>query len=552
MNELRQRAHGSDAAHPASPPPTPASDDPSEAPDVPLEVGLARLPLTGKTLATPPGAAAGGTTTHAGPATPTTPVDPPTREVRLSDTGTMRAVSRRELLDPGHVSLTIDLSLRVGELLLSSGAGAADVSATMQSIARHAGLRNAQVDITFTSLSMSFQGDPETPPIGHTRQVAQRDIDYEDLTRVDHLVRDVIEDRTTLREARARLARITSSAHHRPRWAVTLGWGVMCAGTAAYLGGSPGVVGIAMVAAVVIDRLKRTMSRRRLPLFYQQVAGGAAATMIASAASLLPVPLDPSLVITANIIMLLAGIGFLGALQDALSGFYVTAGARLTEAILATVGIIAGVSGALSLARTLGIRVGAIEPGVFDLKDLPVMALGGAVAVAGFAFASYAPGRTLLPIGVIGAIAIAVSETVDLGFGRAWAVAFAAVFVGVVGFPVAARLRVPTLVLVVSAIVPLLPGLSIYRGLSLMADGSTSAGLMSMITAISVAIALSSGVILGEYVAQPVGRNARRLEHRLAGPRLVGPLKVPAVRRHPRDADGSRLRPRRPGSRPPA
>ncbi len=48
--------------------------------------------------------------------------------------------------------------------------------------------------------------------------------------------------------------------------------------------------------------------------------------------------------------MLLAGIGFMGALQDALSGFYLTAGARLTEALLATAGIIAGVSGGLALA----------------------------------------------------------------------------------------------------------------------------------------------------------------------------------------------------------
>jgi hypothetical protein len=47
-----------------------------------------------------------------------------------------------------------------------------------------------------------------------------------------------------------------------------------------------------------------------------------------------------------------------------------------------------------------------------------------------------------------------------------------------------------------------------------------------MATAASVAIAISSGVILGEYVAQPLKREARRVESRLAGPRLVGPLRV--------------------------
>ena len=49
--------------------------------------------------------------------------------------------------------------------------------------------------------------------------------------------------------------------------------------------------------------------------------------------------------------------------------------------------------------------------------------------------------------------------------------------------------------------------------------------MLSLMTAASVAIALASGVILGEYVAQPLKREARRLERRLSGPRLVGPLR---------------------------
>jgi hypothetical protein len=46
-----------------------------------------------------------------------------------------------------------------------------------------------------------------------------------------------------------------------------------------------------------------------------------------------------------------------------------------------------------------------------------------------------------------------------------------------------------------------------------------------------VATALSSGVILGEYVAQPIKREGRRLESRLAGPRLVGPPRTRTTRR---------------------
>jgi hypothetical protein len=57
-----------------------------------------------------------------------------------------------------------------------------------------------------------------------------------------------------------------------------------------------------------------------------------------------------------------------------------------------------------------------------------------------------------------------------------------------------------------------------------------------MVTAASVAIALASGVILGEYIAQPLKREARRLESRLSGPRLVGPLRTRTERRRGRQA----------------
>jgi uncharacterized membrane protein YjjP (DUF1212 family) len=432
------------------------------------------------------------------------------------------------MADAREVNLGLDFCLRVGELLLSSGAGAADVTATMQTVGHHLGLRGADVDVTFTSLSMSWQESPEEVPLLATRQVRQRVIDYEHLTLVDHLVRAVLRDEVKLKDARAALARITSSGHDRHRWAITLGWGLMCAGISIQIGGGPVVVTLAFVASAIIDRLQLEISRRRIPAFYQQVAGGGVATLIALAAAATSLDVDVSLVVTANIVMLLAGIGFMGALQDALTGFYITATARLTEAMLATAGIIAGVSGGLSLADAVGVEIPQLDPGASDLQGLSVAAVGAAIAAGAFAYASYAPRRSVLPIAVVAAAAIAISRSIELpGIGSTWSTAIAALFVGLVSYTVAGRLRVPPLVVVVSAVVPMLPGLSIYRGLTLLAEGGayTSAGLLAMVTAASVAIALSSGVILGEYVAQPLKREARKVESRLSGPRLVGPVR---------------------------
>ncbi|MGA8848137.1 MAG: threonine/serine exporter family protein [Nocardioides sp.] len=437
-----------------------------------------------------------------------------------------------------ELSLILDFCLRVGELLLSSGAGAADVTATMLSLARTFEARDAEVDITFTSLSMSYQRSPEEVPLFATRQVRRRVIDYQDLTRVDHLVRDIARGDLDLTSGRAELRRIVSTGHDRHRWAVTAGWGLMSAGIGIQLGGDWLVALLAFLSAALIDRLQLRIARRRIPGFYEQVAGGLVATLVAVGAAALYDDVNVSLVVTANIVMLLAGIGFMGALQDALTGFYITAGARLTEALLATAGIIAGVSGGLSLAYAAKIDLPTVALGETGIQGLPLTATGAAVAAAAFAFASYSPKRVLVPVALMAGIAMAISQSMQVpGIARTWSVAIAALFVGVVGYTVAARFRVPPLIVVVSAIVPMLPGVSIYRGLALLGEGSrrdTSEGLVALITAASVALALAAGVILGEYLAQPLARHTQRVESRLAGPRLVGPVHLPRRQRRRR------------------
>ncbi|WP_148573614.1 threonine/serine ThrE exporter family protein [Nocardioides caldifontis] len=431
---------------------------------------------------------------------------------------------------PDDTYKTLDLALRIGEMLLSSGAGAADVTATMLSVTHALGLRGVSADVTFTEVSLVHHPVGEGPAVVQVRHVTHREIDYEDLTLVDHLVRDLVTGVIDRDEARTQMNRLTSSGHRRPRWAVTLGWGVMGAGVAVLLGGELLVIALAFVAACLIDRIQRYLTVRRFPIFYQQVAGGAVATLLAVGAAATGVGVNPSHVVTAGIVMLLAGIGFMGATQDALTGFPLTASARMMEVVLLTAGILAGVSLGLTVGELLGFELGRVQPGAIGLAEASMMAFGAGVTAAAFAFSSYAPLRALLPVAAVGALGTGAYAAVgSVEVGRPWASAVAAVFIGVVSYSVAGRVRVPPLVVVVPAIVPLLPGLAIFRGLAGLADGGN--GMLHLATAGATAIALAAGVILGQYIAQPLKREARKLETRLSGPRLVGPLRVRAVRR---------------------
>src|SRR3954467_10805925 len=377
----------------------------------------------------------------------------------------------------------LDLALRIGEILLSSGAGAADVTATMLGITHHLGLRNADIDVTFTLLRMSYQLDPEEMPVLLTRNISQRDIDYDDLTRTHELVSDILEDRVDVAEARARVARLNSTGHWLPRWSVVAGSGVVGGGVSLILGGGAVVTVVAALAAVLITMLMRTLNRQRWPMFYQQIAGGMVATVLAlitaAVGQHLDLRVDTSQVITANIVLLLSGIGFMGAIQDALSGFYLTAGARIIEALLATAGLIAGVSAGLSLARPLGVSLVGVRPGSGAVyADVPLILVGAIVSACAFAFTCYAPLRALPAIGMSTLLGhLAFVSVQDPAQSMPWAAACAAVVIGLVSYTIAGRVGVPPLVVVVPALVPMLPGLLIYRGLSLMADGN-SAGIL--------------------------------------------------------------------------
>ena len=294
---------------------------------------------------------------------------------------------------------------------------------------------------------------------------------------------------------------------------MTASWGIVGASLALTLGGGAAVGLFAFVAACGIDLAGR-VTRTRVPAFYQQIAGGLLATLVAVVVAATTTELDPSLIVTAGIIIQLAGIGITGAMSDALTGYPLTASARLLDALLSTTGVIAGVAMGLTIAEVSGGDLGRVEPGATGLAQGSVMTLGAGLAAAAFAMACYAPPRAASVAALVAGCGQALFLAVErLSLGQTWAAAAAAVVIGTISHGIAGRVRVPPLVLIVPAVVPLLPGLTIYRGLALLADGED--GVLELAAAGATAIALAAGVILGQYIARPLRREGRWLETRL-------------------------------------
>ncbi|HEY8454703.1 MAG TPA: threonine/serine exporter family protein [Actinopolymorphaceae bacterium] len=426
---------------------------------------------------------------------------------------------------------TLDFLLRLGELLLRSGAGSVDVEATIIACAMAFGLRDVEASVTNTEILVSVAVDENGTPLTDLRNVRVRAVDHSRLVALHEMVLNLTEGRLSPEEAYKRLDEIVHAPKRYPRWGVTIAWATLATAVSVQLGGNWLHALVTFVSAGVIDRLGRRLARRNIPDFYLNFIGAALVTGVAVGLTAAGAPLQPALVVAGGVVLLLPGLALLSCVQDALTGFVVTAAGRLVDVLILAAGIISGVAAALIVARQAGLSMPVQPPAPFTLTGLPPQFISAGIVAAAMSFGLYAPLR-VLPFAFLlgGSGYVAFLSINHLLAAPSMSRGLVAVVLGVCGHAIATRYRLPALTVVLPAIIPMLPGLTIYGAMLELTQGDRLTGIGLLLQAGTDALALAAGVILGEFLGQPLRRPLTRKERRYAGPRLLGPMKVRADR----------------------
>lgn len=404
------------------------------------------------------------------------------------------------------VPRVLDLTLRIGELLLAGGEGAEDVEAAMFAVTRSYGLDRCEPTVTFTLLSISHQPSLVDDPVTASRTVRRRGTDYTRLAAVFRLIDDITHEdvEVSLEEAYRRLAEIRRNRHPYPGWVLTLAGGGLAGAASVLVGGNALVFVVAAVGAMLGDRLAWLCAGRGLPEFYQFVVAAMPPAAIGVALTLThSTDIRPSAVITGGLFALLPGRALVAGVQDGLTGYYITAAARLLEVMYLFIGIVVGVL----LVLYLGLQLGAqLNPEArFIAHDRPVVQILASMALCfAFAILLQQDRSTVLAVTLNGAVAWviygAMARTGNIS--PVAATATAAGLVGLFGQLLSRYRYTSSLPFITAAIGPLLPGSATYFGLLGMAQGNVNAGLASLSSAAATALAIAIGVNLGSEISR--------------------------------------------------
>jgi uncharacterized membrane protein YjjP (DUF1212 family) len=424
----------------------------------------------------------------------------------------------------------LELTLRVGDVLLTAGMSANDVVVEMLRITEAYGLNRVHIDLTFTSIAVTYYAAPTTVPMTLVRTVQPDVLDFTKVRRVQTLVQD-IHAGLPLEDAINSLERIRDAPHPYSKWVASAGNAAIAPGVTLLFTVSWQILVITFITGFAVDRLLVWASARRLPPFFSQLAGAAFITLVATGVNAIGahgvgvlLGVDPTLIVVGGIILLVAGMTAVGAMQDAIDQFYVTASARFLEVAMMTGGIVLGIVAGLQVGVALGHPI-AVSTQPLTFGPLVGQFVGATVISAAFALSAYAGLVTVVLAGLMGALGWAgYLGMVILGFAEVPANAAGALLAAFVATIIARRSRTPGFALIAAAILPLVPGLSLFTGLlqavgTLGQPGDLAASGVTLLQALGVAVGIAAGATLGTYLGRPVKAQLRRIRN-LPRPRL--------------------------------
>lgn len=435
----------------------------------------------------------------------------------------------------------LNFALRLAEAMFHCGADTIDVDSAVVSVCSVYGLDDVEVDITSQSVIINYVSDvdvvndktraiglvtPDSPGESDTAAIENERIaytvmrvvrswseNYAELEDIYRLIGNITQRKLSCSRAQKRLNYLVKARKPYSPLVMTLAHFMTAASLTVGIGGSAPAALISGITFSLVHQINTLIDRMKVPEFFNMLVGSLLVTLMGlyladeqSVLAKIGVHVEAQFIVAAGMFMLLPTSRMISTVQDALTGFPLTAAGKFVSAGLSLLGIGIGLSSAVALLQVFGLGTLQIQEAIFhplnSFKNLIFMVL----ASVSIGVIYYARRQALLWIVLISTCGICLTNVyvavLGEGAGRAYAI-LGAVVVGMMSTYLAFKLQAPASMFYVPSLTFLLPGLSMFRGLYLFTvQGNQGAGLPSLLTAVTIIFGMAAGVVLGGFIMQ--------------------------------------------------
>ena len=395
-----------------------------------------------------------------------------------------------------------ELILTVGQLLMEHGADTTQIVRDMKRVAAFMGIDESKfhLHIMFTTLMLNISDEHHS----HTsfRKCPKHVVNMQIISAISRLTWRALREHYTLDEFKGELQAVANRPHY-PHWLTIFAAGTGC-GSFGTLFGCDFNAAIYTAISAMVGKFVQMQCVERFGInpYVSMMIAAFSALSVADLMHVLPTATPWHPMIAASL-FLVPGVPIINAFSDMLNTYLISGTARILHTV-----IIVGAS-SFGIVFAIGMSDFNVFEGlpVLTESNYPLFALAAAVGAASFAIFFNVPKRLLIAAALGGAICVCTRNffTLELGMSSAVGTLAGATLVSVLAVKAIHWLHAPSLVLVVPAVIPLVPGVMIYYSLFALINinrlsiadllGAIQTGVSAFLVILAIAIGAAAPAI---------------------------------------------------------
>lgn len=421
----------------------------------------------------------------------------------------------------------LDLLLRSGKLLIESAADTNRVVRNMKRIAAYLGLpeEKLHIDVSYTMLAVNLSD--ETRSFSKFQKCEKHGINMTALSEISKLSWRAIEQDYTLDQYEAELERIKKQPRNYKPLVVAICAAFACGGFCKLFGCDWIAFLLASFCAFIGFRVRAYCNSFGLNMYMSIAIAAGISTCLAYVTSFTGWSSTPNHPLLACALFIVPGVPLINFVDDMIDNYVMVGINRAANTVLTM--------GAMAFGIVLAIKLLAIEDVTIDKKfselsmtphdPYYVYAIAAAIAAIGFSTIFNVQRRLLWVVAIGGMISVCTRNFVnfELGLGPVFGSLMGAMVVSLIAVKAVHWFHVPNHVLTIPSVIPMIPGVLMYRALFSFINmhgviGEVTNAFYNGVSSALIILCIGLGVAVPNIIvrAQRAGSRQKVLEEELA------------------------------------